>query len=96
MDYQRIIELNKDRINKLVKLGILRIEETSCQDSNVGESNYSEHIIQPWHIWQEYNLNGFDADIIKRTLRTKSTDPREMDYKKIIHICQERLRQLQY
>ena len=61
---------------------------------NVGESNYSEHKIQPWDIWLEYDLNPWDADIVKRILRTKSTDSRKLDYEKIIHICKERIRQL--
>lgn len=57
-------------------------------------SDYSKHLIQPWHIWQCYNLNPWDADIIKRVLRTKQGDSRKMDYEKIIHICQERIRQI--
>lgn len=61
---------------------------------NVGASNYSEHKIQPWDIWLEYQLNPWDADIVKRVLRKKSTDTRKLDYEKIIHICQERIRQL--
>lgn len=62
---------------------------------NVGASNYSEHKIQPWDIWLEYGLNPWDADIIKRVLRKKSTDSRKLDYEKIIHVCQERIRQLE-
>jgi hypothetical protein len=62
---------------------------------NVGESDYAQHKIQPWDIWIEYKLNPFDADIIKRVLRHKKTDSRKMDYEKIIHICQERIRQLE-
>lgn len=61
---------------------------------NVGTSDYSKHKIQPWDIWIEYKLNPFDADIIKRVLRHKKTDTRKMDYEKIIHICQERIRQI--
>lgn len=61
---------------------------------NVGESDYSKHKIQPWDIWYQYKLNPWDADIVKRVLRHKSTDSREMDYVKIIHICLERIRQL--
>ena len=61
---------------------------------NVGESDYAKHKIQPWDIWLEYNLNPWDADIIKRVLRTKNTDSRKLDYEKIIHICQERIRQI--
>jgi len=67
---------------------------------NIGESNYSKHKIQPYHIWEEYNLNPWDADIIKRVLRTKKVKgmtkrkARIMDYEKIIHICQYRLSKL--
>jgi len=61
---------------------------------HVGNSDYSKHKIQPWDIWLEYNLNPWDADIIKRVLRQKQGDSRQMDYEKIIHICQERIRQL--
>ena len=61
---------------------------------NVGSSDYSKHEIQPWDIWIEYRLNPWDADIIKRVLRKKDTNPRRLDYEKIIHICQERIRQI--
>lgn len=68
---------------------------------NVGQSDYAKHKIQPWDIWMEYHLNPWDADIIKRVLRTKQEkgmteiESRILDYEKIIHICQERIRQLQ-
>ena len=67
---------------------------------NVGESNYSKHKIQPYHIWEEYNLNPWDADIVKRVLRTKKVKgttkkkARIQDYEKIIHVCQYRLSKL--
>ena len=61
---------------------------------NVGQSDYSKHKIQPWDIWLEYNLNPWDADIIKRILRTKETDSRKLDYEKIIHVAKERIRQI--
>jgi len=83
---------------RLEQLGI--IDNTGIRDGNIGNSNYSEHIIQPWSIWIDYNLNAWDADIIKRVLRTKKEpgiperDSRIMDYNKIIHICNERIRQL--
>lgn len=62
---------------------------------NIGESDYSKHFIQPWSIWIDYDLNAFDADIVKRVLRNKEGDSRIKDYKKIIHICTERIRQLE-
>lgn len=40
---------------KLELLGI--IDETNTRNHNVGASDYSKHIIQPWTIWKEYNLN---------------------------------------
>lgn len=61
---------------------------------NIGNSDYAQHKIQPWHIWLEYDLNPWDADIIKRILRTKKGNSRVMDYEKVIHICEERIRQL--
>ena len=61
---------------------------------NAGQSDYSKHKIQPWDIWLEYKLNPWDADIVKRVLRTKETDGRRLDYEKIIHICKERIRQI--
>jgi len=65
------------------------------RDYNIGDSNYSQMKIPPWDIWKEHHLNPWDADIIKRVLRTKGSDPRELDYQKIIHICQERLSQIE-
>lgn len=71
------------------------------RNHNVGNSNYAQHKIQPWDIWMEYHLNPWDADIIKRVLRTKQepnmseTEARILDYQKIIHVCQERIRQLE-
>ena len=78
--------------NRLKQLGMIPNEVRLL---NVGASDYSQHLIQPWSIWQEYDLNPWDADIIKRVLRSKSTEPRKMDYEKIIHICQERIRQIE-
>ena len=46
----------KESIYKdLERLGI--IESEDVRDSNVGTSNYSKHIIQPWSIWLDYDLN---------------------------------------
>ena len=75
-------------------------EKNSVRNRNVGNSDYSKHRIQPWDIWIEYKLNPFDADIVKRILRKKiesgmnDKESRKMDYQKIIHICEERIRQI--
>lgn len=68
---------------------------------NVGNSDYSKRKIQPWDIWEEYKLNPWDADIVKRVLRTKEEpgmtpqEARIMDYEKIIHICKKRIDQIE-
>lgn len=64
------------------------------QSYNVGKSDYAKHAIQPWHIWKEYNLNPWDADIVKRVLRTKEGEERTLDYEKIIHVCKYRIAEL--
>lgn len=84
--------IGADLYRRLDYLGII---PNDTRDHNVGASDYAQHIIQPWSIWLDYpDLTSWDHDIIKRVLRTKSTDSRIMDYKKIIHICEERIRQL--
>lgn len=88
---QTQVLIDKETYDALSRLGIL---DTSVRSYNRGASDYSQHIIQPWSIWQDWNLNPWDADIVKRVLRTKKGDARRLDYEKIIHICEERIRQL--
>ena len=85
------IEIPIKFYERLDSLGLI---PNCVRDHNVGASDYSQHIIQPWTIWQDYQMNPWDADIVKRILRKKTTDARRMDYEKIIHICQERIRQI--
>lgn len=66
----------------------------NVQSYNVGKSDYSKHAIQPWDVWKEYNLNPWDADIVKRVLRSKEGEARTLDYEKIIHICKYRIAEL--
>ena len=79
---------------------VLHSSTNKTREYNIGNSNYSKHKIQPWDIWMEYHLNPWDADIIKRVLRTKTepgltpVESRILDYNKIIHICHERINQL--
>ncbi|MBP5219330.1 MAG: hypothetical protein J6034_01325 [Bacteroidaceae bacterium] len=84
-------EISDELYDTLDKLGMLPDEVHS---RNVGSSDYSKRFIQPWHIWICYDLNPWDADIVKRVLRNKAGTPREEDYEKIIHISQERIRQI--
>ena len=85
------VQIDWNLYQKLKQIGIIPSVERSY---NIGNSDYSKHIIQPWSIWIDWELNPWDADIIKRTLRTKVGDSRISDYEKIIHICKERIRQL--
>ena len=76
-------------------------EASKARDWHVGGSDYSRHSVQPYHVWELYGLNPWDADIIKRVLRTKtdtdmsSKDHRINEYKKIQHIAQTRIEQIQ-
>jgi hypothetical protein len=85
------VKIDWDLYQKLKKLGIIPSEERLY---NIGKSDYSQHTIQPWSIWIDYDLDPWDADIVKRVLRTKKGESRIMDYEKIIHICNEKIRQL--
>lgn len=72
----------------------------SASEVNVGNSDYATRTIQPWDIWEEYSLNPWDADIVKRVLRTKkdgsmsATKQRILDYQKIQHVCAKRIEML--
>ena len=89
---KHLVKIEWSLYKELRKLGI--IDSSGTRNRNVGKSNYSKHIIQPWSIWLDWDLNAWDADIIKRVLRDKEGESRISDYEKIIHICQERIRQL--
>lgn len=71
------------------------VNNDDVRSFNVGASDYSQHKIQPWDIWEEYNLNPWEADIIKRVLRKKNEgglseiESRIMDFEKIIHISRK-------
>ena len=83
--------ISKVLYNRLNELGMI---PNDVREMNVGESDYSEHLIQPWAIWLDYDLNPWDADIVKRVLRHKKGESRRVAYEKIIHICKECIRQI--
>ena len=84
------------------KLDLLGLIPNEIRNGNIGKSDYSQHLIQPWSIWIDYNMNPWDADIVKRILRTKAesgmteNEARMLDYQKIKHVCDERIRQIQF
>lgn len=89
-------QISNELYESLLKVRIITSEDDTTRNHNIGASNYSKHIIQPWSIWLDYNLDPWDADIVKRVLRTKNGEPRKQDYEKIIHICKEKIAQLEY
>lgn len=92
------VKIDYSLYKELKYLGIIHEHiEKDVRSFNIGNSDYSKHLIQPWTIWLDYpELTSWDHDIIKRVLRTKKGESRISDYEKIIHICEERLRQLKF
>lgn len=88
------MEINDKLANKLIALGIINKEAFNSREHNVGTSDYSKRTIQPWSIWIDWELDPWDADIVKRIGRHKEGESEETKYKKIIHICTEKLRQI--
>ena len=88
--------------NEVVKVLKSKINAGSIRNYNIGNSNYAKMPAgyQPWDLWKVYHMNPFDADILKRLLRTKAEpgmslqESRKLDYEKIIHVCQERINQI--
>lgn len=72
----------------------VEMENENIRTYNVGSSDYAAHKIQPWDIWQEYKLNPWEADIVKRILRKKQGQSRREDLEKIIHVAKELIRQI--
>ena len=65
-------EISDELYSTLEYLGII---DNSVRSHNVGKSNYSKKVIQPWTIWRAYpELTGWDDDIIKRVLRIKEEE----------------------
>ena len=102
--------MNQETINSCPEEDIIKkecgvssqIETKNTRNYNIGNSNYSSMPkgYQPWDLWKVYHMNPFDADILKRLLRTKiepgmtPQESRKLDYQKIIHVCQERINQI--
>ena len=77
--------------NQLNYLGLI---PTSEREHNIGTSDYATKLIQPWSIFLDNpQLNYMECVLIKRILRTKSTDSRKLDLEKCHHIISELLRQ---
>ena len=86
-------EISDELYMTLDRLGML---PNPTRAHNAGKSNYSKKFIQPWSIILAYGLDYWDGDIVKRVLREKEGEPKKLDYEKIIHICQEKIRQIEF
>ena len=102
--------MNQETINFCPKEDVIKeecgvssqIETKDIRNYNIGTSDYSSMPkgYQPWDLWKIFHMNPFDADILKRLLRTKvepgmtPQESRKLDYQKIIHVCQERINQI--
>lgn len=53
----------------------------------IGGSHYNSHVIQPWDVIIEYNLNYFEGNALKYLLRRK-TDRKE-DLTKALHYLEQ-------
>lgn len=65
-----------------------------CREYNIGKSDYAKKELQPWDVWLAWKLDPWDGDIVKRIYRHKEGTPRKEDYEKIIHVCLEKIRQI--
>lgn len=90
----QMVPIPKHLYDRLVHLGIFGADDV--RGHNVGKSDYSKHLIQPWSIWRDYDLDPWSADIVKRILRHKEGESRITDLEKIKHICDELIRQEKY
>jgi hypothetical protein len=87
------VSIDYSLYRELKRLGIIN-ENDDTRSYNEGGSDYSKHILQPWTIALDYNLDPWDMNIVKYVLRTKKGESRILEYKKIIHNCEEKIRQL--
>lgn len=62
---------------------------------NIGKSDYADKSIQPWEVWDAWDLDPWDADIVKRIARNKEGEDPVLDYHKIKHICDHQIHRIE-
>ena len=55
----------------------------------VGGNHYAMHKIQPWDIIDEYQLDYYEGNVIKYTLRRKDPTKRKEDLQKAMHYLEK-------
>ena len=57
-------------------------------ETQYGGNHYKERAIQPWEIWEAYDLNGWEASALKYLLRYKDKGKPLEDLHKCMHNIQ--------
>lgn len=57
-------------------------------ETQYGGNHYKERAIQPWEIWEAYDLNGWEASALKYLLRYKDKGKPLEDLYKCMHNVQ--------
>jgi hypothetical protein len=57
-------------------------------ETQYGGNHYKERAIQPWEIWEAYDLNGWEASALKYLLRYKDKGKALEDLYKCMHNVQ--------
>lgn len=57
-------------------------------DTQIGGNHYKERAIQPWEVWEAYDMNGWEASALKYLLRYKDKGKPVEDLHKCMHNIQ--------
>lgn len=61
------------------------LAEKGARHGQVGGDHYRKHRIQPWDVWDEYDLDRYTANVVKYLLRAGDKGPKIEDLKKARH-----------
>lgn len=61
------------------------LAEKGTRHQQVGGDHYRVHRIQPWDVWDEYDLDRYLANCVKYLLRAGDKGPKVQDLKKARH-----------
>jgi hypothetical protein len=57
-------------------------------DTQYGGNHYKERAVQPWEVWEAYDMNGWEASALKYLLRYKDKGKPLEDLYKCMHNIQ--------
>jgi len=64
------------------------VNYNQVMETQYGGNHYKERAIQPWEIWEAYDLNGWEASALKYLLRYKDKGKPLEDLYKCMHNVQ--------